>query len=59
MFGQTVQTQIRLVLKEQSDQGLHYLPLHLHLLDALLHCEPNCSIIQTSGNFYRFLEFLL
>ena len=25
---QTVQTQIRLLLKEQSDQGLHFLPFH-------------------------------
>ena len=25
---QTVQTQIRLLLKEQSDQGLHCLPIH-------------------------------
>ena len=25
---QTVQTQIRLLLKEQSDQGLHCLPFH-------------------------------
>ena len=31
---QTVQTQIRLLLQEQSDQGLHCLPFHLHLLDA-------------------------
>ena len=37
---QTVQTQIRLLLKEQSDQGLHCLPFHLHLLDALPHCKP-------------------
>ena len=34
--GQTVQTQIRLLLKEQSDQGEHCLPFNLHLLDALL-----------------------
>ena len=34
--GQTVQTQIRLFLEEQSDQGLHYLQFPLHLLDALL-----------------------
>ena len=33
----TVQTQIRLLLKEQSDQGLHC----LHLLDTLLHCKTN------------------
>ena len=31
--GQTVQTQIRLLLEEQSDQGLHCLPFHLHHLD--------------------------
>ena len=30
-FGQTVQTQIRLLQKEQSDQGLHCLLYHLHL----------------------------
>ena len=29
--GQTVQTQIRLLLEEQSDQGLHCLLFHLHL----------------------------
>ena len=29
---QTVQTQIRLLLEEQSDQGQHCLSLHLHLL---------------------------
>ena len=28
--GQTVQTQIRLLLEEQSDRGLHCLPFHLH-----------------------------
>ena len=31
--GQTVQTQIRLLLEEQSDQGLHCLLFHLHLFD--------------------------
>ena len=35
--GQTVQTQIRLLLEEQSDQGLYCLKLTLHLLDALLY----------------------
>ena len=33
---QTVQTQIRLLLKEQSDQGLHCLSSCLHLLDKFL-----------------------
>ena len=35
---QTVQTKIRLLLKKQSDQGLHCLPFHQHLLDALMQC---------------------
>ena len=30
--GQSVQTQIRLPLEEQSDQGLHYLLFYLHIL---------------------------
>ena len=34
--GQRVQTEIRLLLEEQSDQGLHCLQFPLHLLDALL-----------------------
>ena len=33
--GQTVQTQIRLLLKEQSDLGLHCLLFHLHLFDEI------------------------
>ena len=37
MPGQTVQTQIRLLLEEQSDQGLHCLPFRLHRLDFLLY----------------------
>ena len=36
MSGQTEQTQIRLLLEEQSDQGLHCLPFRLHCLDSLL-----------------------
>ena len=34
---QTVHTKIRLLLKKQSDQGIHCLPFHQHLLDALMH----------------------
>ena len=34
---QTVQTKLTLLLEEQFDQGLHCLPAHLYLLDALLH----------------------
>ena len=37
----TVKTLIRLLLQEQSDQGLHCLQFHLHSLDTLLHCETN------------------
>ena len=36
---QTVQTQIRLLLMEQSDQGLLCLLFCLHLLNTILHCE--------------------
>ena len=32
---QTVQTQIRLLLEEQSDQGLHCLLFHLYLFDEI------------------------
>ena len=35
--GQTVQTQIFLLLEEPSDQGLHCLPFRLHHLDSLLY----------------------
>ena len=31
--GQTVQTQIRLLLEEQSNQGLHCLLFHLYIFD--------------------------
>ena len=34
---QTVQTQIRLLLEEQSDQGLPCLPFRLHRSDSLLY----------------------
>ena len=33
--GQTVQTQIRLLLEEQSDPGLHCLLFKLHLFDKI------------------------
>ena len=35
MSEQTVQTQIRLLLEEQSDQGLHCLLFHLYLFDEI------------------------
>ena len=37
MPGQIVQTQIRLLVEKQSDQGLHCLPFRLHRLDSLLY----------------------
>ena len=33
--GQTVQTQIRLLLEEQTDKGLHCLLFHLHVFDKI------------------------
>ena len=36
---QTVQTQIRLLIEEQSDQGLHCLLFHLHQLFHLHHFD--------------------
>ena len=38
---QTVQPQIRLLLKEQSDQGLHCLPFFTKYLKKQLHKEQN------------------
>ena len=40
--GQTVQTQIRLLLEEQSDQGLHCLLFHLHQLTKYPTVWPLC-----------------
>ena len=33
--GETVQTQIRLLLEEQSDQGLHCLLFYSHIFDKI------------------------
>ena len=56
-FAETVQTQIRLLLLEQSDQGLHCLSLHLQLLDVLLHCNFIVSILQyVVVSLWLFLE---
>ena len=41
--GQIVQTLIKLLLEEQSDQGLHYLQYFLHLLDALPYGKTSFS----------------
>ena len=39
---QTVQTQIRLLLEEQSDEGLHCLPFSADLLDKFLYGNTFC-----------------
>ena len=44
---QTVQTKIRLLLKKQSDQGLHCLPLHQLLLEALMQCYIKLTNFRT------------
>ena len=44
MSGQTVEAQSRLLLEEQFDQGLHCLPICVHLLD--LHCIVKVKTIQ-------------
>ena len=48
--GQTVQTQIRLLLEEQSDQGLHCLQFPLHLLVTSLYGR---AIVQILGWLQR------
>ena len=50
MPGQTVQTQIRLLLEEQSDQGLHCLQFCLHRLDSLLYGRA------TEFKFFEWLQ---
>ena len=43
-----MQTQIGLLLQEQSDQGLHCLPFYLHLLGCItVNCKnPDCSVFR-------------
>ena len=47
--GQTAQTKIRLLLEEQSDQGLHCLPVRLHLLGTLFLTTANFSGVRILG----------
>ena len=42
--GQTVQTQIRLLLEEKSDQGVHCLQFCLPLFDALLYAKATLFV---------------
>ena len=63
--GQTMQTQIRLLLQEQSDQGLHCLPFCLHLLHTLLSskiprvklCHSNFRVITANFWVSEFLRY--
>ena len=59
MPEQTVQTQIRLLLEEQSDQGLHCLQFPLHLLDTLtLKVKPPCSTFRVITANFRVSKIL-
>ena len=52
---QTVLTQIRLLLNEQSAEGQHCLPFCLHLLDTLLYGKTTMFIFY--DNYRNFLEY--
>ena len=55
---QTVQTQIRLLLMEQSDQGLLCLLFCLHLLNTILHCKICLfQLWDNYGNYFRCPNF--
>ena len=59
--GKTVQTQIRLLLEEQSDQALHCLQFPLHRLDALLDGNATGHLAQILGwlqQIFRVSKFL-
>ena len=54
---QTVQTMIRLLLKEQSDQGLHCLPFHPHALENIMACKTlTVTIPFLGGKFSNYFE---
>ena len=59
MPGQTVQTQIRLLLEEQSDQGLHYLPFCLHRLDSLRYGRATVQILEWLQQIFWVSEYLV
>ena len=63
--GQTVQTQVRLLLKEQSDQGLHILLFHLHVFDkipsglaSLFESKVNYSTVSCFQKFRNFTVYV-
>ena len=51
MPWQTVQTQTRLLLGEQSGHGLHHLPYHLHILDKFIYRKT--ALCQFYGNYSK------
>ena len=56
--GQTVQTQIRLLLEEQSDRGLHCLLFHRHLSTKYPKVCPLClNFRKIIANFFGVLKF--
>ena len=64
--GQTVQTQTRLLLEEQSDKGLHCLLFHLHVFDkihsglaSLFEFKVNYSKVSCVRKFRNFTVFEL
>ena len=52
-----MQTQIRLLLKEQSGQGLHSLTFCLHLSDPLLHHKTKMFHSRTIVIFILYVPF--
>ena len=44
-FERIVQNLIGLLEKENSDQGLHYLPFHLHHMNAFVQCKRGYSML--------------
>ena len=54
-----MQTQIRLLLEEQSGQGLHCLLFHLHLLEAFLCYKANFLEFQGDySNIFGVRKFM-
>ena len=56
MSRQKVQTQIRLLLEEQSDQGLHCLPLQLRILSL---SEFLDMLNESSGTVHGKLKLMV
>ena len=52
-------TKVRLLLKEQSDQGLHCFPFCLHLIGTLLSGKPHCSKFLIITAFFGGARFII